>query len=217
MKKLLAVALGLVLVFAFAAMAQDEGGKLSYGFKAGLGMCKWTGSSALDTALISIGAEKKNLMGFGGGGVLAYKLTPSVVLQFEALYLMKGVKYTLGDETAKFKLSYIEIPVTLHVAPNMQGSLKPNFFAGPFLGLLASAKLRGESGGMGAEVDVKDFFKSTEFGVTFGAGFDYVFGTSAITFDARYDLGLSKVWDDLFGFDSKNGGFFLMVGYKLGY
>lgn len=214
MKKLLVVTLALVLTLAFAAMAQETaGGKLSYGFKAGLGMSKWTGSQ-LDTALISAGASKKNLMGICGGVSLEYKLASSVGIQFEALYMLKGVKYSVDIVDASFKLSYIEIPVTLKLAPNMQGNFKPNFFGGPYLGLLASAKLKASGGGASASVDVKDAFKSTDFGVTFGAGFENAMSGGAITFDARYDLGLSKVFKTETGLTNKTAGFHFMIGYK---
>lgn len=214
MKRLLVVTLALMLVLAFAAMAQEtEGGKLGYGFKAGIGFSKWTGSE-LDTALIAAGATKGSLFGIGGGALFEVKPAPSFAVQFEALYMLKGVKYSEGSATAKFKLSYIEIPVTLHVVPNVKGMLKPNIFAGPYVGFLASAKLKGEGGGASAEVDVKDAFKSTDFGVTFGAGFDYMVGKNAITFDARYDLGLSKIWDSLIGLEGKNTAFYFMLGYK---
>ena len=37
--------------------------------------------------------------------------------------------------------------------------------------------------------DIKDSMKSTEFGIAFGAGVDFVMGKGKLTFDGRYDLG----------------------------
>src|SRR5512138_2582868 len=116
MKKVLLIAASLVLVFAFAAMAQDAaadgGSKMYYGLKAGLGMSNATGSDA-DAPT---GADKKAKIGFGGGGVLGFDLSPTLKAQIEALYLQKGVKYeaTSGSEKITEKADYLEFPVTFH-------------------------------------------------------------------------------------------------------
>ncbi|WP_408583014.1 outer membrane beta-barrel protein, partial [Myroides odoratimimus] len=53
-------------------------------------------------------------------------------------------------------------------------------------------------------------FKSFDFGVNFGAGYELPMG---VFFDARYNVGLSKVNKE--GSEaSKNGVFQLSVGYK---
>jgi opacity protein-like surface antigen len=44
-----------------------------------------------------------------------------------------------------------------------------------------------------ATEDLKETTKSTEFGLTFGAGFDWPLGSGKIVLDVRYDLGLSDI------------------------
>jgi len=218
MKKLLILAIGVVLLLAVAAWAQEPtGGKLSYGFKAGFGMATFSGSDAEPGA----GVDKKYRTGFGGGGVLGFHLAPSISLQFEALYLMKGVKYqaTTGDSMETIKLDYIEVPITLHVAPAMEGKVKPRVFAGPFFGFLLSAKDKAEGFADPAdngEVDVKDACKTIEFGLTIGAGVDFGMNKGAVTIDLRYDLGLSEIADSAGGPapNWKNSGIFAMLGYR---
>ena len=216
MKKLLVLTLGMILAFAFAAIAQgDDASKVSFGLKAGLGMANATGSDADAPE----GADKKARIGFGGGAVLQYDLSPTIKGQIEALYLMKGVKYeaTSGNEKITDKLDYLEFPVTLHFVPAMEGNVKPRFFAGPFLGLLLSAKEKAEGfadDSLNYDEDIKDFMKSTEFGLTFGAGVDI----NAVTFDLRYDLGLSKSAEAVLDYEPnvKSTGIYAMIGWRLG-
>lgn len=221
MKKVLLIAASLVLVFAFVAMAQDAApaGKMYYGLKAGLGMANATGSDA-DAPT---GADKKAKIGFGGGGVLGFELSPTFKAQIEALYLQKGVKYeaTSGSEKITEKADYLEFPVTFHFVPAMNGNVKPRFFAGPFLGILMSAKEKAEGFADAADnydEDVKDFMKSTEFGLTFGAGVNI----NALTFDLRYDLGLSKIMKEAvvdavtYQPNVKSTGIYAMIGWSLG-
>lgn len=195
MKKLVLAVLVLML-FAAYACAQDAPlakGIIGKGIKAGVTLGNFAGADA-----DGLGETKKMSLGFGGGGFITYGFTPMFAIQPEVLFMTKGVKYEEdgGDGTDKFKLSYIEVPVLLKVMPQMQGNVKPNFFAGPFVGFLMSAKDKAE-GWTDAEdngdFDIKDDMKSIEFGLAVGAGVDFGMGKGKVTLDARYDLGLSKI------------------------
>ena len=79
--------------------------------------------------------------------------------------------------------------------------------AGPQIGFLIKA----ESGADDVSVDVKDAFKSIDFGFNFGAGYKL---ESGLNFAARYNLGLSDISDDDDSDSNvKNGVFQLSVGY----
>lgn len=222
MKKVLLIAASFVLVFAFAAMAQDAaagGNKIFYGLKAGMGFATATGDSAEAPA----GVDKKMRVGFVGGGVFAYEVVPSFQVQLEALYAMKGVKYesTSGSEKETIKLDYLEFPVTFHFVPATGGSIKPRIFAGPYVGILLTAKDKTEGFADPADnydEDIKDFVKSTDFGVTFGAGADFAFASGALTLDVRYDLGLTKLGEAVSGDnpDIKSSSLFAMLGWRFG-
>ena len=141
----------------------------------------------------------------------------AIKAQIEALYMMKGVKYENGDITESIKNDYLEFPVTFHFVPAMNGNVKPRFFAGPYLGLLLSSKYKQEGyadDSSNYEIDIKDQMKSTEFGATFGAGVDI----NALTFDLRYDLGLSKIMKETADgqSDAKSTGIYAMIGWRLG-
>jgi hypothetical protein len=221
MKRVLLMTTVLVLVMAFAAMAAEpapaaEKGLVGYGIKAGLILANATGSDATPPA----GIDKKMKMGFGGGAFLTYAFSPMFALQPELLYMMKGVKYEQGAQKLTEKVDYIEVPVLLKVTPAVQGKIKPNFFAGPFLGILMSAKEKMEGSSDPADNyddDVKDYMKSTEFGVAFGLGADFMLAKGKITLDARYDLGLSKIMkaeDNGDQANTKTGTIAVFVGYS---
>ena len=78
---------------------------------------------------------------------------------------------------------------------------------GPQIGFLTSAK--GEA--MGVSVDIEDFFKSTDFGLNFGAGYDF---TDKFSASVRYNLGLSNIAEDSGGESVQNSVFSISLGYK---
>ena len=113
MKKLVLAVLVLML-FAAYACAQDAPlakGLIGKGIKAGVALGSISGSDADP----GDGADKKMLLGFGGGAFVTYGFTPMFAIQPELLYMMKGVKYqaTEGDAEETIKASYIEIPILL--------------------------------------------------------------------------------------------------------
>ena len=79
--------------------------------------------------------------------------------------------------------------------------------AGPQIGFLIKA----EAGTDDVSVDVKDDFKSIDFGFNFGTGYKL---ESGLNFAARYNLGLSDISDDNeSNIKVKNSVFQLSVGY----
>ena len=212
MKKTLIV-LGVILVFALSGYAQTEGiGLTGKGIKAGVNLANLTGSD--------VSGVKMNIV-FGGGAFVEYSFSPQLAVQPEALFMMKGAKAEEGS--GKFKFSYIEVPVLLKFKPAMEGNFKPAIFAGPAVSFLMSAKF--DPGGdvyefftgdtITTEQDIKDDMKSVDFGVAFGAGFTYMMQNGGgVTFDARYTLGLAKIYDTTEDVNVKNGVFSFMVGYS---
>ena len=83
----------------------------------------------------------------------------------------------------------------------------------PQIGFLTTAKYKMESEGNEAEEDAKDDFESVDFGVNFGAGYDF---TENLSVGLRYNLGLSNVYKTEAGDDFKNSNnvFSVSLGYK---
>ncbi len=214
MKRVLLTTTILLLVLAFTVFAAEpapEGGKglIGYGLKAGLQLANLSGSGV--DSIFGAGVSKSMKIGFGGGAFLTYGFSPMFAIQPEIMYVMKGAKFSEGGATAKVKTDYLQVPVLLKLSPQTQGKIKPYFFAGPFVGILLSAKATD-----GGSVDIKDNLKSTEFGVSFGAGVGFPMTKGAITVDGRYDLGLSKVAksDKVSDDNIKTGTISFFVGYN---
>ncbi|MCD6250437.1 MAG: PorT family protein [candidate division Zixibacteria bacterium] len=199
MKKLV-ITLGLVLVFAMSASAQDEGvGLTAKGFKVGLNMANVSGDDVE-------GTDSK--MGIVGGLFFTYNFSSTFALQPEILYTMKGCTMTEEGVDVDVKVDYIEIPVLFKFTFG-QGTTKPCFFAGPAMAFLMSAKMEA----MGLSVDFKDETKSMDLGIVFGGGVDFAMGNGTMTFDGRYTMGMSSIDDTEYDEDIKNGVISFMVGY----
>ena len=116
------------------------------------------------------------------------------------------------------KLSYLEIPVLAKIAIPTQGSVKPVLIIGPSLSFKLSAEAEGEMEVEGysesEEIDISDEVSGVDFGLVFGAGVDVLLASGTLTFDARYNLGLTNV-PDIEGesYDVKNAVISFMVGY----
>jgi hypothetical protein len=217
MKRTLLFALLGLLILSLSTFAADSAKKapMAAGIRAGFSLGTATGSDAE----MSDGT-KTSRFGFDFGGFFAFGVAKSFTLQPELLYVQKGVKYEEigGPGKLTFKLDYLEIPVLIKFAPELQGSkIAPALFVGPYLGIRMGAKMKLEGSGGAVEVDAKDAFKSTDFGMTFGGGLGYKMARGEMFFDARYDLGLSKVMkadEDGYEADLKSGTFLILLGYK---
>jgi outer membrane protein W len=213
MKKSILMMTALVICVALIASPAMAQTKFNLGITAGVAMSNGTAKDSAGTKL------EGNKMKLGLAAGVFFRIIPSeqICIQPEILYVMKGPKFDdAGDVTGlKFDLNYIEIPVLVKYMFKTEGNFKPNIFAGPYVGILASAKAKGSEGGVSASVDIKDNFKSTDFGAAFGVGFDYKVGESGLfTFDARYSLGLTNIAKDPVGDQSwKNNCILVKVGY----
>jgi hypothetical protein len=166
---------------AFAANAQDfQSGLVAKGIKAGVNMSNWTGNDIDNT---------DSKIGLAFGGFFDFGFSPNFGLEADLLYSQKGFKESIEGTDYKFKTDYLEIPLLLKYKFTTQGNFKPAIVAGPAVGILLSAKYE--------DVDYKDYFKSTDFGLAFGLSFlfDNQKG-GGLTFDGRYTIGMSKIIDE---------------------
>jgi hypothetical protein len=195
-------------------------GKIGFGGKAGLAISKITGDDA-------DGLDSRT--GFALGGYLEFPIAPTVAFRPEAMYIQKGAKEDLSGVDMTFKLDYIEVPLLLVVKiPTETGSVTPEFFAGPAIGMNVTAKVTGEYEGESESIDI-DNAKSMDLGVTVGGGAAFKVGeANKLTIDVRYTLGLTKLFDDVDDPgegdlvnddgstpDVKNGSIVVLVGFGI--
>lgn len=197
MKRALLLMLVLSLALGVTAVAEDDTKMLSsFGIKGGLNIANLSGDIE----------DNKALMAFGGGVFGQLTVSPTLIIQPEVLYMQKGTEEDV-DGGEKLKLNYIEVPILVKYVFPTEGSFEPCVYAGPVISFLMSAKIGDE--------DIKDFVKSTDFGVAFGAGAEFAVGEGGgkFHFDGRYTLGLTNASDDDSDDDVKNGVISVFVGY----
>lgn len=175
------IILSLVAIAAFGvANAQED---MKFGAKAGINMSNYTGD-----------ADSDSKIGFQVGAFAEFKVSEKFAVQPEILFSNLGAK----DSDESLNANYIVIPVMAKYYVADGFSLE----AGPQVGFLMSAKY--------GDVDVKDAYKSTDFGLNLGAGYDVA---ENINLGLRYSLGLSNV-SDIDGVDVGTSNIALAVGYK---
>jgi hypothetical protein len=206
MKKILLSAA--VMALGFAAQAQSE---IKFGAKAGLNLATY-GADANDVD--GIGSRTS----FHVGAVAEFKFTEKFSVQPELLYSMQGAKadilFSDGFDTysikATDKLDYLILPVMAKYYVIKGLSIE----AGPQVGFLLSAKSKAESGDDSMETNVKDDYKSLDFSINGGVGYQLPMG---LFLQARYNIGMANILktDDETG-DAKitNNVLQFSVGYK---
>ena len=187
------ITLSIIAVLAFG-FANAQGVK--FGVKGGISLTNLTGDDIEDNS---------SKVGFLVGGFAEIKLTEKFAIQPELLFATQGTKFEADGDDLKYNLNYLNVPVMAKFYVADKFSLE----AGPQIGFLLSAKAKAGD----EDEDVKDFFKSVDFGVNFGAGYDFTENLSA---GVRYNLGLANILDTEEGNDTKikNSVFSLAVGYK---
>lgn len=169
-----------IAVMAFGATNAQE---IKFGAKAGLNMSNFTGD-----------AETDSKVGFHVGAFAEIGINEKFAVQPELLFSMLGAK----DDNANYDSNYILVPVMA----KYYATEKLSFEAGPQVGFLMSAKYDGE--------DIKDFYKSTDFALNLGAGYDV---TENINVGLRYSFGLSNI-SDIDGTEVGTSNLSLGLGYK---
>jgi len=194
-----AVAAFLVCLMAVPAAAQN----MSAGIVGGVSLANLGGDVGDFT-------NTKAKLGFAGGAFFALDLHEYFRLQFQGQYVQKGAEFS--DVEEKTKVDYIEllVPLTLTI-PIQDSPIAPRLFAGPAVSFLMNCKFTN-----GFSEDCKDITTSTDFGVFFGGGADFMVGNGAIMLDILYNLGLTNINDDVDAdeFSVKNQNWQFMAGYR---
>lgn len=155
----------------------------------------------------------ENRTGFHGGAFVLVK-TAKLGFQPEIVFSQQGSKVQINNENFESNFTYVNVPLILKLY-TVAGI---NIQAGPQFGFITNAEAPIQdqlNPGSYQMEDVKDKMKSSDFTVALGLGWDLPFG---LTLDARYNLGLSKIYDEAPSQqteDAKNQVFQFSLGYKL--
>jgi opacity protein-like surface antigen len=181
--------------------------EVKFGAKVGLNSSNVTGESEDSDAKI----------GFNLGAFAEIILSDKFIFQPELLFSPQGASLEDSTDSEAYKqtikANYLNIPLLIKYGITDKFALE----FGPQLGFLLSAKAKVEETFDGEtisiEQDIKDSFKSIDFGLNFGASFDVA---ENIMIGARYNLGLSDITDgeDSEHFKVQNAVFSFSVGYR---
>lgn len=161
-KSILLLTLGLGLSMAAHAQYRGRGGNVSLGIKAGASLTSFVGADANP-----LGANTYDYrFGFNAGVFANIGFAKLFAFQPELLYSQKGAKLNNNSDRG-IRMHYVDVPLAFHV--NTDGFF---FEAGPQVGFLVAAK--SEAGSV--SVDVKDGYKSVDFGYLAGLGYQLKHG-----------------------------------------
>jgi len=146
------------------------------------------------------------------GGHVGIPLGSLFTLQPEVLYTQRGIEaeVPLVDETFKFNLDYLDVPVLLRIGPSAGFQL----LVGPSFNFNTGATIKSE-GIVNEEEDFKEEVEDVEVSLVLGAGF---YGRFLIL-EGRYQEGLTNIakFEDFEGQeDYKNRSFTLLAGIRFG-
>lgn len=211
MKKFVTV-LGLALLGALqAAPAQAQG--VEIGVKGGVNLAKFGGKDA------SSFINPSNLTGYTVGGFLNFGTGSILSFQPELLYTLKGTSYQIAGMSADLKLGYVDVPLLAVLRTPLQGAMpiRPYLLAGPVLSFRAdcSGKVSNDNGAVSGKCGDDTTVKTTDVGLTFGGGLGLPMGAGSLLLDARYGMGLSKVFDADDSADVKNRALSFTLGYSI--
>ena len=198
-----------IFLFAFVALftCAISAQQVNFGAKAGVNFASIGGDDTEDV-------EGKT--GFHLGLVSEILFSEKFAFQPEVLYSSQGAEGEYSEDglnvKAKLNLDYINIPLLAkyYVTPGL------NLHAGPQLGFVVKAEEEYEASFGGESesetMDIKDEVKGMDFGLAVGLGYKLNMG---LFFDARYNLGLTNIWDyeDEEDFSQKNNVIQLSVGF----
>jgi hypothetical protein len=200
-KTILVVCASLLLMASQSAIAQVQ---LAVGIKAGPNFAKInTDANAQE--------NYNNRTGFHGGAFVLIKAT-KIGIQPEVIFSQQGSTVKINSQDYESNFSYVNIPIIIKLY-TVAGI---NIQAGPQFGFVNSAEAPVLTAPNTYTVqDVKARAKGSDVTAAFGLGWDLPFG---LTIDARYNLGLSKIYDKAptnETANAKNQVIQLSVGYKL--
>lgn len=184
---------GMVLILTQCLYAQH----VNFGFKVGLNVfnIENNNNSTFDPRI-----------GLNAGLIGHIHFTTHFALQPELIYSSKGATYKLTNVDHKLHLNYLSIPILFQYMFNNGFRIQ----AGPEIGILLQAKQKTGS----SNIDVKDDFKSLDFGLA--GGVSYVHPPTGFGIDLRYVKGLANINSESTE-TSKNQGFQVGVFYLLGH
>ncbi|MFN8178196.1 MAG: porin family protein [bacterium] len=179
MKRAMSIVLAAALLLGVNGKASAIGG-LEVGIKGGVNFANQT-VDPKDAQL----ADMRT--GLALGGFVGLPVLPNLMIQPEALFMMKGDQGQSGGIDGTYKLNYIEVPVLAKLGFMSQSPAHPSLFVGPSVSINTTAQTAVSD----ITTDVKDQTKPVDVGLVVGGGVDF----QKLGIEARYTRGFTNVND----------------------
>lgn len=157
----------------------------------------------VNSSSISKVENGERLMGLSAGIFANYSINEKIGLNVKALFSQMGIASSVSDD--KFRLNYVQIPLSgVYFFGETGDKFRPKVFLGPYVGILLAAK--------NGDIDIKQSFKSVDFGGQAGLGFNYSLKERMwLNVDLSYMAGFSNVYDTEI-IEGKNNALSLNIG-----
>src|SRR5687768_5813335 len=164
----------LLLIVCAIAIATTSQAQVRFGFKGGVNLANVNGD---------LGGTKQKV-GYFAGAQAKISVSDEFSIQPELVYSNQGTKLE-EDINYDYNLNYLNLPVLFqyHTPFGLYAE------TGPQISYLISAKVKAE----GQSADVKELFKSVDYGWAIGLG--YQMQGSGLGLSARYNIGLARIND----------------------
>lgn len=131
------------------------------------------------------------ILGHGFGALLGVNLNKHIGVQVEGIYSQLSQKFKDDNLNRTIEINYVTVPVLLSINTNRERILNLNAVIGPQWGYNIGAELKttGVPNGNGNSTAVLAV-KQNDFGIAYGAGFDFALNTSK---KLRLDIGFRGV------------------------
>lgn len=182
----------IMLALAFMLISTSVFAQVKFGLRSGIAATTLSDKGNLYQ-------DNKVTFSYTGGVFATIPVIKSFAIQPELNYVRKG----RSNETTElntavktdFMLNYLEVPVLFQYRNDQMLNKSGSVFyinAGPYASFVLNTQTRVSGNNEGSLVTVSDS-KNTDWGTTFGVGFQTPILKKNICFDLRYDMGLSEI------------------------
>jgi hypothetical protein len=194
--------------------AKEPWEKVRFGVKAGASFANLRGELPIpDVGVFPFRGD----WGFAAGLAFEIPINLKLSLQPELLVIRKHAQIDLGNNaytgSEKLSVNYFEVPLLLKWYPGSRRGVVASLQAGPTVSVRMDA-LRESRKPNGAIEDIegKTLVRATDWGLTFGGGFEFHEFIWALTLDVRYVYGLTSIDNSGSGLDARWGAAYIMAG-----
>lgn len=182
MRRIAPTALVLISLFAGARQADAQ----IIGFRLG---------AAYSTLDVDDDATRRGATGLAGGAYIRFGLSDRLGLQVELLSMPKGADVRAEDpaDHVDIRISYLEVPMLLHIPIGATETFAPYVIGGPTIGFETRCRVTGTDGVTQDCDDAGLELNSPDFGLAAGGGLGFLLGPGILLLEGRYTWGLTNI------------------------